>query len=101
MHTHTVFFWLNEDIGGTDHADFRKGLDRLAAEPHIRDRRIGMPAATRRDVVDSTYAYALVLQFDDLAGHNAYQVSDEHRVFLDRFLPIISRVQVYDVAEAA
>jgi len=101
MHTHTVFFWLNADIDGKDHADFRKGVDRLAGEPHIRDRRIGMPAATCRDVVDSTYAYALVLRFDDLAGHNAYQVSDEHRVFLDRFLPMISRVQVYDVAEAA
>jgi hypothetical protein len=52
-------------------------------------------------VVDSSYAYALVLQFDDLAGHNAYQVSAEHQVFLDRYLPMIRRVQVYDVAEAA
>ena len=101
MHTHTVFFWLKPDVKEDKAADFRKGLDRLAAEPHIRDRRIGMPAATRRDVVDSTYAYALVLQFDDLAGHNAYQTSDEHNVFLERFLPMIDRVQVYDVAEAA
>ncbi len=100
MHTHTVFFWLKDGIDEDGDADFRRGLDRLPAEPHIRDRRIGMPAATRRDVVDSTYAYALVLQFEDLAGHNAYQVSDEHQVFLDRFLPMISRVQVYDVAEA-
>ncbi len=101
MHTHTVFFWLKDDLDGTGHADFRAGLDQLAAEKHIRHRTVGMPASTRRDVVDSTYAYALVLRFDDLAGHNAYQTSDEHRVFLDRFLPMISRVQVYDVAEAA
>ena len=67
--------------------------------PHVRDRRIGKPAATRRDVVDSTYDYAMVLGFEDLADHNAYQVSAEHQAFLDTCFRMIGRVQVYDVDE--
>lgn len=101
MHTHIVFFWFKDAVDKDERADFRRGLDHLAGEPHIRDRRIGTPAATRRDVVDWSYAYALVLQFDDLAGHDAYQSSEEHRAFLDRYLGMVDRVQVYDVAETA
>lgn len=101
MHTHTVFFWLKDGTDADRRAEFRHGLEHLAREPHVRDQRIGTPAETRRDVVDWSYAYALVLQFDDLAAHNAYQTSDAHRDFLDRHLGVIDRVQVYDVAEAA
>ncbi|MEP0323761.1 Dabb family protein [Bauldia litoralis] len=99
MHTHTVFFWLKDDVDESGSEAFWKGLDLLTREPHVRDRRIGKPAATSRDVVDSTYACAIVLRFDDLSDHDAYQVSDEHRAFLDACLGMISRVQVYDVAE--
>ena len=99
MHTHTVFFWLKDGVDEAGHEAFRHGLDLLTKEPHIRDRRIGRPAATRRDVVDWSYSYAIVLSFDDIDGHNSYQVSDEHQVFLDSCLHMISRVQVYDVAE--
>jgi hypothetical protein len=100
MHTHTVFFWLKDDVDEAGHKAFWEGLDLLTREPHVRDRRIGKPAATRRDVVDSTYDYAIVLGFDDLGGHDAYQVSDEHQAFLETCFAMISNVQVYDVADA-
>ena len=73
------------------------GLDQLTQESHIKSRRIGKPAPTERDVVDSSYSYAIVLQFEDLAGHDAYQASSEHEIFLDTCFDMISRVQVYDI----
>jgi hypothetical protein len=100
MHTHVVFIWLKEGLDDRDHERFFEGLDRLTREHNIRDRRIGKPAATDREVVDSSYAYSIVLRFDDLDAHNAYQVSDEHQTFLDMRFDMVDRVQVYDVAEA-
>ncbi len=100
MHVHTVFFWLKEGLGAADHDRFREGLDLLTREAHIRRRRIGPPAATDRDVVDASYSHAIVLEFDDLAAHDAYQVSPEHQRFLEDCLDMIARVQVYDIAGA-
>ncbi|MCP4385090.1 MAG: Dabb family protein [Hyphomicrobiales bacterium] len=100
MHTYIVFFWLKEGLDEGEHERFFEGLDPLTREQHVRDRRIGKPAATDRDVVDFSYAYSIVLRFDNLAAHNAYQVSDEHQAFLDTRLDMVERVQVYDVAEA-
>lgn len=99
MHTHSVYFWLRDGVNSAGRVTFRRGLEQLAREPHVRDRRIGGPAATLREVVNSTYGYALVLRFDDIDGHDAYQVSDEHQAFLDTCLGMIDRVQVYDIAE--
>ncbi|MEM7464038.1 MAG: Dabb family protein [Pseudomonadota bacterium] len=99
MHTHTVFFWLKDDLSQTDQKNFLTGLDLLTNEPNIRDRRIGSPAATDRDVVDSTYAYSIVLRFDDIDAHNVYQESAEHQVFVDTCFHMIQKVQVYDIDE--
>lgn len=99
MHTHAVFFWLKDSLNERDHGRFLDGLGRLTREPNIRDRRIGNPSATDRDVVDSTYAFSIILRFDDIDAHDAYQVSDAHQAFLDTCLPMIDRVQVYDIAE--
>jgi hypothetical protein len=97
MHTHVAFFWLNDGLDEEQHSRFRKGLDLLTKESHVRERSIGQPSATNRDVVDSTYSYAIVLKFEDLVAHNAYQVSDAHQVFADTCFDMIKRVQVYDI----
>ena len=97
MHHHSVFFWLYDSTDASGHAAFRAGLDHLTTEPHIRAKVIGTPAGTRRDVVESGYDYAIHLTFDDREGHDAYQVSPEHQVFLDSCLGMVDRVQVYDV----
>lgn len=98
MHTHVALFWLNDGLDEERHSRFRKGLDLLTVESHVRERSIGQPSATNRDVVDSTYSYAIVLKFEDLAAHDADQVSDEHQVFADTCFDMISRVQVYDIS---
>ena len=101
MHLHTVFFWISEDVDNSGRRAFETGLDLLTREPHVLDRRVGKPAATKRPVIDSSYSYAIILRFENLAAHNAYQASDEHQIFLDTCSHMWSRVQVYDVEEMA
>ncbi len=101
MHIHTVFFWLRGDIDTASHKVFENGLDLLTRDPNIVARRIGRPAATDRPVIDSTYSYAIVLRFDNLAAHGAYQAGDAHQRFLESCSGMWSRVQVYDVEEIA
>ncbi len=100
MHTHAAFFWLKDGVDAGGQSIFRKGLDLLTKEGHVHERSIGQPSATNRDVVDSTYTFAIILKFDDLAAHDAYQVSDEHQVFADTCFDMIHRVQVYDISQA-
>ncbi len=56
----------------------------------------GIPASTRRDVVDSSYSYSLVLLFNDTDGHDRYQVHPTHKRFVDECSKLWMRVQVYD-----
>ena len=97
MHIHTVFFWLLDDVDNAGREAFENGLDRLTHESHVLDRDIGKPATTDRDVVDSTYDYAIILRFENIAGHNAYQISTQHQEFLDTCFAMINRVLVYDI----
>ncbi len=99
MHIHIVHFWLIDDVGAAGRKKFEDGLVGLAAAPQVRNRSIGRPAATDREVVDASYDYAIVLRFEDLAAHDAYQKSREHQRFLDACFDMVRRVQVYDVEE--
>jgi len=94
MHVHNVYFWLAN--GGTD-ASFEGGLHDLSGDPNVRAAYFGRPAATSRDVVESSYTYGLVLVFDDLAGHEAYQAGRAHLGFLDVHMEKWSKVVVHDI----
>jgi hypothetical protein len=56
----------------------------------------GVPASTDRPVIDRSYSYGLVLKFNDLAGHDAYQIDPVHEEFLENCGHLWVRVQVYD-----
>ncbi|MGH1483914.1 MAG: Dabb family protein [Geminicoccales bacterium] len=99
MHSHTVFFWLWKTISDHERAQFERGLAALTLDPNILDRRIGKPAATDRSVIDTSYDYGMVLRFETLAAHGAYQVGQPHQQFLETCAHMWSRVQVYDIDE--
>lgn len=99
MHAHTVFFWLWKTISNEDRRRFEQGLDRLTRDANVRDRHIGKPASTNRAVIDSSYDYGVVLRFDNLAAHDAYQTGHAHQVFLETCADLWSRVQVFDIDE--
>lgn len=97
MHIHTVFFWLWKTLSDEQRRQFEQGLDLLTRDPNVLGRHIGRPVGTDRPVIDSSYDYGIVLRFDNLAAHNAYQAGQAHRDLLDSCASLWSRVRVYDI----
>ena len=57
---------------------------------------VGEPVSTDRPLVDRSYGFALMLQFKDLAAHDAYQADPIHEAFHSRCQNYWERVLVYD-----
>jgi len=96
MIAHHVLFWLKADTTDDQKVAFRKGLQSLENIETIKTIHIGTPAAIERAVVDITYTFSLVLFFEDMAGHDVYQVHPVHKAFLDEFRPLFDKVVIYD-----
>lgn len=98
MVRHNVFFWLDPSLTDAQKASFEEGLRALFSIDVVRAGSFGKAAATaERPVTRNSYDYALVLEFDDVAGHDAYQVHPGHDVFVRDFSPWFSKVRVFDV----
>ncbi len=96
MFVHTVYFWLKP---GTKPEEIRRFEDKSNAMlkiPSVLHGWVGKPAATSRPVIDSSYTYALVVVFQDLAGHDAYQSHPLHDDFRDNCSMLWTQVKIYD-----
>jgi hypothetical protein len=92
---HTVFFWLkdqNEDNKNSLYA----GLKKLASINLINQAYIGQPAATNREVIDSSYDLSITFVFDDKSKQDIYQDHPDHLTFIDTCAHLWKQVQVYD-----
>ncbi len=99
MHIHSVYFWLWKSLDAEKRRQFEAGLDLLTRDPNVLTRHIGKPADTDRDVIERGYDYAVVLTFENLQTHDAYQAGEPHQTFLDAYSEMWGRVQVFDVSE--
>jgi hypothetical protein len=99
MLTHCVFFWLKDGITAQERGLFEKGLASLMAISGVLQGTFGVPASTDRPVIDRSYSYGLMVKFNDLAGHDAYQVDPLHEEFLENCSHLWKRVQVYDFVD--
>ena len=97
MHIHNVYFWLKEDVGDKAQLKFAEGLVALTNDSNVVSGYFGKPADTRRDVVENSYSFGLVLVFEDKAGHDDYQKGAPHRRFLDEHMEKWERVLVFDI----
>lgn len=97
MLIHTVFFWLKPGLTEAQRADFRRGVESLAAIKHVEKVYVGAPATVPdRAVVDKTFAVGLTVLCRDVAAHDAYQVDPIHLAFIAKFKSCWTRVQIYD-----
>lgn len=96
MINHHVLFWLKPDTTEDQKATFRKGLESLEQIETVKHFHVGTPAPIERAVVDITYTFSLALFFEDLAGHDVYQVHELHKTFLDNFRGLFEKVIIYD-----
>lgn len=96
MFTHCVFFWLQPGVTEPQRASFERGLSSLLDIPGVVSGSFGAPAATDRPVVERSYSYGLMVQFQSVAEHDAYQVDPIHHAFLEQCSALWTRVQVFD-----
>ena len=95
---HHVFFWLKNPASKEDRIKLLEGLKMLGKIESLRDFRLGEPATTeKREVIDSSYTFSLFTVFDDIKGHDAYQIHPIHLAFIDSYKHLWEKVQVYDV----
>jgi Stress responsive A/B Barrel Domain len=97
MHSHNVFFWLEEKLSNSALLEFEVGLNTLIKTPLVLSGYFGKPANTNRTVVDNTYSYGLTLLFNDTADHNLYQADPIHLAFVDKNSKKWTKVLVYDI----
>lgn len=94
---HNVFFWLREDLSETERAAFLEGVKSLGTIDQVEAIYIGPPASTeKREVVDNSFSYALLVHFDDIEGQNAYQIDPIHLKFVEDHQDKWTKVKVYD-----
>lgn len=96
MLAHHVLFWLKSETTEDQKKAFRSGLESLIKVESIKSMHIGVPAPIERTVVDTTYTFSLVIMFEDLAGHDLYQVHAVHKAFLEEFRSLFEKVVIYD-----
>ncbi|MEM1441861.1 MAG: Dabb family protein [Verrucomicrobiota bacterium] len=97
MVRHNVYFWLDESLSDEQKLEFEGGLAALGEIDVVQSGTFGKAAGTpERPVTHNTFDYALVLEFESVEQHNAYQVHDDHHVFVDRFGPWFKEVRVFD-----
>ena len=96
MFVHSVYFWLRPDLTKEEIAQFWEGARALTTIRSVRHGFVGTPADTDRPIIDRSYSCALVVIFDDEAGHDAYQVDPVHDKFRLDCAPLWNKVLIYD-----
>lgn len=97
---HHVYFWLENPDSAEDHAALHKGLQDLSAVPTIHQFHIGVPAATNREVIDTTYAFSWLAVFLTAEDQDIYQTHPIHLHFVDSCKHLWKKVVVYDSVAA-
>jgi hypothetical protein len=93
---HHVFFWLKNPDSTTDRNKLIEGLKKLSKVKTIKSFHIGQPAATNREVIDSSYSISWMLIFKNKADQDSYQTDPVHLKFVEDCSSVWSKVVVYD-----
>jgi hypothetical protein len=96
MFVHSVYFWLWPELSEAETAKFWAGVRSLTSIESVRKGFVGTPAGTDRPIIDRSYTCALIVFFDDEAGHEAYQVHPVHDKFREECGALWSKVLIYD-----
>ena len=94
MFIHHVYFWLKNSGNEADRAKLIEGLKKLSKVKTIKNHYIGKPAATRRDVIDSSYDVSWLLFFDNAADQDSYQTDPVHLKFVEECSSLWTKVTV-------
>jgi hypothetical protein len=93
---HQVYFWLKKPVTREVKAKFEDALRELVTIETIVGNHLGVPASTKRGVIDRSYSYSLLLTFKNKADQDIYQTHHKHLKFIDDCEELWEKVVVYD-----
>ena len=95
---HSVYFWLNNPESEDDKKVFEKAIKRLISTNKLAVKKhLGKPGNTaKRDVIDNSYDYCMILTFPSLEAQRLYQDDPTHLIFIDQAKHLWKKVRVYD-----
>lgn len=93
---HHVFFWLKSPGSQADLEKLLEGLKKLSSVKTIRNFHIGKPAATKREVIDTSYDVSWLVLFATKEDQDSYQADPVHLRFVEECSSLWSKVVVYD-----
>ncbi|MBK8881948.1 MAG: Dabb family protein [Bacteroidales bacterium] len=79
-----------------DKTRFEEALKKLVTVETIVEMHLGVPASTRRDVVDRSYSYSLLTTFKSKEDQDIYQTHPTHLKFIEDCSDLWEKVVVYD-----
>jgi hypothetical protein len=98
MFTHSVYFWLRDDLSAEATTRFVDGIRSLTTIESVQQGFVGTPARTDREIIDRSYSYALVVSFADEAAHD--QVHPVHDRFREKCGGSWKKIVIYDAVSA-
>jgi hypothetical protein len=93
---HHVYFWFKKPVSKNNKIRFEAALKKLVTIETIVEMHLGVPATTRREVVDRSYSYSLVTTFKNKEDQDIYQTHPIHLKFIDDCSDLWEKVVVYD-----
>ena len=93
---HHVYFWFKKPVSKQDKTRFEEALKKLVTVETIVEMHLGVPATTRRDVVDRSYSYSLLTTFKSKEDQDIYQTHPTHLKFIEECSDLWEKVVVYD-----
>jgi hypothetical protein len=93
---HHVYFWFSKPPSKEERERFEESLRKLVTIETIVEMHLGVPATTRREVVDRSYTYSLVATFRSKEDHDIYQTHPTHLRFIEECGDLWEKVVVYD-----
>jgi hypothetical protein len=93
---HHVYFWFKKPASKKDKTRFEEALKKLVTVETIVEMHLGVPASTRREVVDRSYSYSLLTTFKSKEDQDIYQTHPTHLKFIEDCADLWERVVVYD-----
>ena len=93
---HHEYFWFKNPVSKADKTRFEEALKKLVTVETIVEMHLGVPASTRREVVDRSYTYSLLTTFKSKDDQDIYQTHPTHLKFIEDCSDLWERVVVYD-----
>lgn len=94
---HTVYVWFKEDVTQEQRDQMYADTEALRSIDVVKALYTGKPASTDRPIVERSYDYAIVVHFENLAGHDAYQQHPVHLALLENHASLWEKVMITDV----